>query len=271
MFDNNHLLFFSILGFKLFFMKRLLYLSFIFSVFFSCKRTEGCTDPLATNFVYGASVDDGSCVYPEPIPTVTDIDGNVYETVTIGDQQWMAENLKTSSYSNGDPILHEIDSTNWLNLDSGAFCWLDNNDGNDFYGKLYNWYAVQDSRNLCPTGWHVPTNAEWNELTDYLGGNLIAGKKMKDSVLWNGYSSWNIYCPEDTCQGTNESGFTGSPWGCRWDDGDFYNFGYAGHWWSSTEEAIGVAWSRVLWYSTPMVIDTFYYVNNGFSVRCVQD
>ena len=80
----------------------------------------------------------------------------------------MAENLKTSSYSNGDPILHEIDSTNWLNLDSGAFCWLDNNDGNDFYGKLYNWYAVQDSRNLCPTGWHVPTNAEWNELTDYI-------------------------------------------------------------------------------------------------------
>ena len=248
-------------------------LSFIIVLIFcSCKRTEGCTDPLATNFVYGASVDDGSCVYPEPIPTVTDVDGNVYETVTIGDQNWMAENLKTSSYSNGDPIVHEIDSANWLNLDSGAYCWVDNEYTYDYvYGKLYNWFAIEDSRSLCPTGWHVPSNSEWTQLTDYLGGSSIAGDKLKFSSYNTGYSPWNRFCPDDTCQGTNESGFSGMPSGCRWDDGDFYDFGYAGHWWSSTEEAIGIAWSRSLWYSTHMVVDTFHYVNNGFSVRCVQD
>ena len=254
-------------------MKKFFCLLFVCSVVFSCKRKEGCTDPLATNFDYGASVDDGSCVYPEPIPNITDIDGNVYEIVTIGDQQWMAENLKTSRYSNGDPILLETDSVNWINLDSGAYCWYGNSNGNDFvYGKLYNWYTVSDPRNLCPTGWHVPTKAEWDELTDYLGGDLVAGKKMKDSLLWNGYSAWNIYCPEYTCHGSNESGFSGSPWGLRFFyDGNFYNFGYSGHWWSSTEEARGTAWSISLWDSTHMVQDTFYDTNNGFSVRCVQD
>lgn len=123
---------------------------FITSVFtVSCKK-----DPASSN---------------EPM-TVTDIDGNVYKTVTIGNQAWMAENLKVMRYRNGDAIPNVTGGTDWSNLSTGAYCSYDNDDNNiDTYGLLYNWYAVDDSRNLAPEGWHVPTDEEWKELEMYLG------------------------------------------------------------------------------------------------------
>src|SRR5665648_943598 len=112
---------------------------------------------------------------PTPSGTVTDIDGNVYKTVTIGTQVWMAENLKTTKYRNGDPIPNITDATAWTNLTTGAYC-NNNNDANyaTTYGRLYNWYAVNDIRNIAPAGWHIPTKAEWTTLTTYLGGQGLS-------------------------------------------------------------------------------------------------
>ncbi|MBI4645984.1 MAG: fibrobacter succinogenes major paralogous domain-containing protein [Bacteroidia bacterium] len=103
--------------------------------------------------------------------TVTDIDGNIYNTIIIGTQEWMQENLKVIHYRNGDAIPDVTGDTQWSNLSTGAYCNYNNNESNALiYGRLYNWYAVADSRNICPAGWHTPTDAEWTTLTDYLGG-----------------------------------------------------------------------------------------------------
>ena len=121
---------------------------------------------------------------------VIDKDGNIYKIVTVGTQVWMAENLKTTKYSNGDQIPNETDSLQWLNLSGGAYCWY-NNMASTFknnFGALYNWYAVQDSRNLCPTGWHVPSDTEWTILTNYLGGGSAAGGQLKET----GTNHWQI-------------------------------------------------------------------------------
>ena len=113
---------------------------------------------------------------------VSDVDGNVYRTVIIGEQEWMAENLKTTTYDNGDPIPNIIESDEWSALATGAWCYYDNDEAYDaVYAKLYNWYAVVDPRNLCPADWHVPSDDEWTALTDYLGGESEAGGKMKSN------------------------------------------------------------------------------------------
>ncbi len=107
--------------------------------------------------------------------TVTDIDGNVYRTVKIGTQVWMAENLKTTKYRNGDPIANVTNGASWKALTTGAYCWYNNDAENKVtYGGLYNWFVVADSRKIAPTGWHVPTDAEWTVLTDFLGGLKVA-------------------------------------------------------------------------------------------------
>ncbi|SVB66406.1 uncharacterized protein METZ01_LOCUS219260, partial [marine metagenome] len=139
--------------------------------------------------------------------TVTDIDGNVYQTVQIGDQLWMAENLKVTHYQNGDEIPCNV--------------YNDDPSNSAIYGRLYTWYAVDDERGICPEDWHVPTDEEYTVLTDYLGGLSVAGGKMKDDILWNG---------------TNESGFTGLPGGYRHHSiGDYTSMGGYGYFWSSTE------------------------------------
>lgn len=140
--------------------------------------------------------------------TVTDIDGNVYQTVTIGTQVWMKENLKTTRYKDGTAIPNVTDNMQWDNLSSGAYCIYDNNAANNTtYGKLYNWYAVNTGK-LAPAGWHVPTDAEWTTLTDYLGGDDIAGDKMRDTT----FTLWEYY---DGFTSTNSSGFTALPAGFR--------------------------------------------------------
>ncbi len=194
--------------------------------------------------------------------TVTDIDGNTYQTVLIGTQEWMAENLKVTRYRNGDPIPNVTGDTQWASLTSGAYCSYENSSTNAAkYGYLYNFYAVADSRNLCPTGWHVPTDAEWTTLTDYLGGEAVAGAKMKSPQFWgSGFSGMD-----------NSSGFTGLPSGWRAYDGRF-SFQVVGTWWSSSLYYTGSPWFCEI-FST---YSNLYRENNalkidGFSIRCIKD
>ena len=188
--------------------------------------------------------------------TVLDIEGNVYKTVTIGSQEWMAENLRTSKYRNGDAIPGNLSNDEWKSATSGAQAVYDNKNSNlSTYGRLYNWYAVKDTRGLCPSGWRVPTDAEWTELTNFLGGLEVAGKKMKTS-------NWN---------GTNSSGFSALPGGARYYSGDYFDdLGYGGYWWSSSPSGSD-AWYRFLSSGNSDVYRYYGSVRHGFSVRCVRD
>jgi len=195
--------------------------------------------------------------------TVTDYDSNVYKTVKIGDQWWMAENLKVTHYRNGDPIPNVTDATEWNALTTGAYCNYDNNSSNaEIYGRLYNWYAVTDS-NIAPEGWHVPSDAEWETLVNYLGGGSVAGGKLKET----GTTHWNS--PNEGA--TNESGFAALPGGYRYVNGYFYYLGDFAHVWSSTEYGSYSAWARKLYYGGAHVNRYDYYKQDGFSVRLVRD
>ncbi len=196
--------------------------------------------------------------------TVTDIDGNVYRIVTIGSQVWMAENLKVTHYRNGDIISHVSDSTIWSNLTTGAYCEYDNESHYvATYGRLYNWFAVSDNRNIAPAGWHVASRTDWQTLAYYLGGDAIAGGKLKEA----GYSHWN----SPNMGATNETGFTALPAGYRLTDGSYDGESYSAYFWSATEYNSQNAWYRSLNYN---FAELFGHINNkqfGFSVRCVRD
>ncbi len=195
--------------------------------------------------------------------TVTDIDGNVYTTVTIGSQVWMAENLKTTKYNDGTKILNVTDDDEWENLSSAAYCWYDNdiNNGN-IYGALYNWYAVHTGK-LCPIGWHVPTDEEWTELIDYLGGENVAGGKLKETNT----THWK----KPNTGATNETCFTALPSGVRDSNGSFFKVVYYGHWWSATEYGANRAWFRFISYYYSNVLRHVSHKNPGLSIRCVRD
>ena len=195
--------------------------------------------------------------------TVTDIDGNTYNTVVIGTQEWMQENLKVSKYRNGDPIPTNLSNTTWQNTTSGAYAiYNDSTTNNSIYGKLYNWYAVADPRELCPVGWHMPSDSEWTTLENFLGGSLVAGGAMKAvSTLWLSPNTG----------ATNSSGFSGLPGGARFSNGAYYNVGNSGVWWSSTQYSTADAWSRLLFCSNGVVYRNYYDESYGFSVRCVRD
>jgi len=186
-------------------------------------------------------------------------------TVVIGTQQWMRENLDVMTYRNGDVIPQVTDNTAWVGLTTGAWCWYSNSaDNGAIYGKLYNWYAVNDPRGLAPQGWHIPTDAEWTTLGTLLGGDAVAGGKMKTT----GTTRWNTL----NTSATNESGFAGLPGGGRFDDGAFYYVGVYGHWWSATEDYSGGAWIRYLKNSNVNLYrDGSGIKENGFSVRCLRD
>lgn len=207
--------------------------------------------------------------------TVTDIDGNVYQTVQIGNQIWMAENLKVTRYRNGDYIPNVTGNTEWTNLSTGAYCSYDNDNNNiDTYGLLYNWYAVDDSRNLVPEGWHVPTDEEWKQLEMYLGMSQTEtndtgwrgtdeGGKLKEV----GTTHWQ----SPNTGATNESGFAAVPGGYRYSSGPFVSIGNFAYFWSATEYYSGSAWYRLLYYGSSDVVRYDYYEQAGFSVRCVRD
>ena len=200
---------------------------------------------------------------PQSGTTVTDIEGNVYQTVVIGTQEWMAENLKTTKLNNGTSIPLVIDNTEWSNLNSPAYCWYDNNQDlyGDIYGPLYNWYTIETG-NLCPTGWHASTDDEWTTLTDYLGGENVASSKLKEA----GSTHW--HSPNT---GNNETGFTALPGGHRGTNGVFNGIKSLGIWWSSTEVSTGTAWFRLMFNSDDIVVRDIEDKYFGFSVRCIRN
>jgi len=227
---------------------------------------------------------------------LTDIDGNVYQTVKIGDQWWMAENIRVTRYRNGDAIPTNLDNTQWRNTTSGAYAIYPHGDAAgidsdeemvDAYGKLYNWYAAVDNRGLCPEGWHVPSDGDWTTLVNYVvaqgypdtnvvggAGNALKSRRQENSPLgapWatSEHPRWDY--PHSTHHGLDVFGFSGLPGGYRASFGSYYNVGNYGYWWSSTEYDTNGAWLRYLGYYTGSV---YSYANNrriGFSVRCLRD
>ena len=204
-----------------------------------------------------------SCHNPaEPDEILKDIDGNVYQTVQIGNQVWMAENLRVSRYRNGDPIPRVMTDADWSSLNSGAWSYYLNSESNgSIYGKLYNWYAVADERGLCPEGWHVPGESGWELLIQALGGEEIAGGKMKSTSLWL----------DPNVGATNISGWSGLPGGNRREHGAFIEIRFAGFFLSSDEVS---ATRAPFWYLVSFDQDIRTLERSkrrGYSVRCVRN
>lgn len=211
-------------------------------------------------------------------PAVTDIDGNVYRAVQIGGQCWMAENLRTATYNVGTAIPNVTDSLAWVLLTDGAWCNYNNDFANDaLFGKLYNWYAAANPK-ICPQGWHVPSDAEWQQLeivlgmpfgelgeTSWRGMGQNVGGKMKSNIEWNA----------PNMGATNESGFSGLPGGGMNYNSGYYAYstshGVLGYWWSSTESSIITAWHRSLHRGNGGINRFGYHKRMGFCVRCVRD
>ncbi len=208
--------------------------------------------------------------------TTSDIDGNVYPIVTIDTQTWMAADLRVTRYPNGDAIPHVTDTTEWGNLaddnNSDAYIFYNNDNGTD-YGALYTYAAAigdnwgrdnKPGQGVCPDGWHLPTDVEWTTLTDYMGGESVAGGKLKETGIMHWYSP--------NTGATNESGFTALPGGfLSTNGGSFGSNGYYGYWWSATEDSATSAWYRRLNYGYSYVNRNAVGKGNGLSVRCVKD
>jgi uncharacterized protein (TIGR02145 family) len=193
---------------------------------------------------------------------ITDRSGNSYKTIIIGEQFWMAENLRTLLYNDGTEIHLEEIRDNWGNLASGAYCWYNNNpDMNNIFGALYNWHAVNTGK-LCPEGWHVPSNEEWNELINELGGMMNAGGNLKNT----GTAYWQ----DPNSGATNESGFSALPGGFRDIYGDYSGAGSSGYFWATNENDIYARLKR-LNYNHSEVQDLDWHKINGFSVRCIKN
>jgi uncharacterized protein (TIGR02145 family) len=198
--------------------------------------------------------------------TVTDIDGNNYNTIKIGTQIWMAENLKVTKFRNGNPIPNITEASVWVNTLTPAYCDYNNTPTYSvIYGKLYNLFTIIDQRNLCPSGWHIPADSEWTVLINNSGGQSIAGIRLKEK----GLDHWQS--PLDTAV-KNFSGFTALPGGFRNGfDGTFNMPGFYGYWWSTTKNSTYDFIYRSMGYSVREVHKAGAYPVNGFSVRCVKD
>jgi uncharacterized protein (TIGR02145 family) len=196
--------------------------------------------------------------------TVKDYDGNDYHVIRIGTQLWTKENLKTTKYINGTSIPLVTSDAAWSALTTHGYCWYDNDMASykDTYGALYNWYSVKTA-NLCPTGWHVPTDNDWIVLENFLGGASPAGGKLKEE----GTTHWLT----PNTGATNDTDFTALPGGYRLDDGQFDNLGKYGYWWSSSEYVSPDAWSRRMQYDSDKVFRYYISEKYGRSVRCIRD
>jgi len=207
--------------------------------------------------------------------TVEDIDGNRYKTITIGKQEWMAENLRVTRFRNGEKIPKVTNNSDWANLSAGARCVHSNDDGQlPTYGYLYNWSAVLDSRRLAPEGWHVPTDEDWKELEMLLGmsqseadGISWRGTDVGGKLKERGTSRWK----DPNTGATNETGFTALPGAFRAFNGMFYPVGEGCGFWTSSECDRDTAWNRGLDYKNTAVYRYSYPKKRGFSVRCVKD
>jgi uncharacterized protein (TIGR02145 family) len=241
--------------------------------------------PNTTYYLRAYAINDAGTGYGEQVVLktysgkVADVDGNVYYTVTINDRIWMAENLKTTKYADGSPVaLLESQSSWYASTDTAmAYCWYNSDINNEsIYGALYNWRGAlkgnpgritdpRDRQGACPNGWHVPDITEWTEMIDFLGGDSIAGGKLKES----GTKHWrNI-----NVGAINESGFTGLPGGYRSHYGIFESFGYSGYWWSSTEDpnASGMVYVRGLWGSVKHSNFNISSKRDAMSIRCIKN
>jgi len=212
--------------------------------------------------------------------TVTDIDGNVYNTVQIGSQCWMKENLKTTTYKNNTPIPNVTDAINWSTLTTGAYVWYGNYIlWKEPYGALYNWYSTTDANGLCPEGWHVPTDDEWNDLVNFIGGtdsphgNELKSCRCINSPMGGACNTTNHprWDQQNNNFGTDYYGFSGLPGGGISYDGGPNEIGDTGFWWSSIAYSSGAAWYRGLYYSEGFV--SVFYTDKvaGFSVRCLKN
>lgn len=191
-------------------------------------------------------------------------DGISYKAVRIGDQIWMAENLRATKLNDGTTIDLAEKSEAWENSSTPAYCWYDNNEklGRTTLGALYNWYTV-NTRKLCPAGWHVPTDEEWERLVNFLGGKAVAGGKLKET----GTKHWK----SPNWEATNESGFSALPGGDRYSTGRFYGIGTGGLWWSASESDTSNAFYVYMLYNFSNVQRNDALKEHGFSVRCVKD
>jgi uncharacterized protein (TIGR02145 family) len=194
--------------------------------------------------------------------SISDKDGNTYKTILLGTKTWMVGNLSTTKYNDGTSIPQVADPTSWSNLSTPACCWQNNDPVRKVtYGVMYNWYAVNTGK-LCPTGWHVPSDEEWTEIIDYLGGENIAGGKLKES----GFKHWNA----PNTEASNETHFWALPGGDRLSGSDalFENLGKTGCWWTTTVNE-DLATNRLIYYNSNHIQKSFYPKKCGLSVRCV--
>ena len=235
--------------------------------------------------------DGGNGQACQGISTVTDIDGNIYNTVLIGDQCWMKENLKTTQYRDGTPIENPTNNADWMSDTNSAYAWYDNDiSWKDSYGALYNWNAVNNANGLCPIGWHVPSDAEWTQLVEYVeaqgfpnqwdnpdgASNALKSCRQENSPLGGDcditeHPRWDAV---DTHHGFDAFGFSGLPGG-RYGIGGFSHIGDYGHWWSATEHRMEDnslnAWNRGMNHVFGTMDRFSSYKTTGLSVRCVRD
>jgi uncharacterized protein (TIGR02145 family) len=197
--------------------------------------------------------------------SVADIDGNVYKTIQIGDQVWMAENLRTTRYRNGDSVPNVLDNNEWANLIAGAYCNYGNTQNLDTiatYGRLYNWHAAADERNLAPQGWRVPTIADWDKLIEYLGGDTIAGGNLKEA----GDLHW-----ESPNRADNSSGFTALPGGWRHKLEVSEEIEYFGSYWALPSYNDDTAPLLYLFSWDTIFYRRINFKVNGYSIRCIKE
>lgn len=238
----------------------ILMITLIILSMFSCNKDEPTTpsNPLngRTTAVFNPDKSYGS---------MTDIDGNIYKTITIGNQTWMAENLRVTKYNNGVSIPNIVDNEEWASLTTGAFCNYNNTNDLDTiatYGRLYNWYAVADTQQIAPEGWRVSTVADWNELVDLLGGDTIAGNAIKEV----GIAHW-----KNPYESSNNSGFTAIPSGMRELSEDTDDIGFFCTYWTASEASLIGAGFIYLYFVSSRIDNGVIYKANGYAVRLIKE
>lgn len=225
----------------------------------NCKK-ETVNDPMSKQF-------NSDLSYGE----VFDIEGNKYATISIGQQTWMAENLRTSLFANGDSIPNCEDLFQWINLTSAAWAYYQNSsENNPLHGKLYNWHVINDPRNICPNGWHVPSDEEWSTLLNFLGGSKVAGSKLKSRLI----GAWESEYQGQAGVGlepSNESGFSSLASGCRRTGGQFLLMTYRSAFWSTKEYNASEAFIREIFWNGDEVGRYSESKSDGNSCRCIKD
>ncbi len=213
---------------------------------------------------------DSMIFYQPPVEDVwdgsgpTDNDGNTYAAVQIGDQVWMAENLRTTTYNDGTSIPLVTSNSSWKDRTTPAYCWQGNDQSTavaNGYGALYSWYTVETEK-LCPSGWHVPSDEEWTVLEDYI---TEQGYDGKEGTVLKATSGWKYG------KGTDNYGFSALPGSCRYSTGAFYHTGYNSYLWSSTEFNSSNAYYRYISYNNANMTRSGYNKSGGYSVRCIRD